>query len=71
MNASRAWQEVAPINKAEKRFHLVGWLLFLVCAVLFIAQSLTDNNLLGLSGSIVFFAGCVAFLIPLVGNWHR
>jgi len=70
-NASCAWQEVAPINKAEKRFQLAGWLLFLVCAVLFIAQGLTDNNLLGLIGSIVFFVGCVAFLIPLVGNWHR
>ena len=64
-------REVAAINKAEKRFHLAGWLLFLVCAIFFIAQSLTDNNLLGLSGSIVFFAGCVAFLIPLARNWHR
>jgi len=49
----------------------VGWLLFLVCAFFFIAQSLTDNNILGLSGSIIFFAGCIAFLIPLLGNWHK
>ena len=61
----------SPINKAEKCYHLAGWLLFIVCAVFFIAQSLTDNNLLGLGGSIVFFAGCVAFLIPLVGNWRK
>jgi predicted membrane channel-forming protein YqfA (hemolysin III family) len=63
--------EVAAIDKTEKRYHLAGWLLFIICAVFFIAQSLTDNNMLGLSGSIIFFAGCVAFLIPLVSNWRR
>lgn len=62
---------VDSISKKEKRYHLVGWLLFLVCAVFFIAQSLTDNNILGLSGSVIFLAGCIAFLIPLVGNWHK
>jgi len=59
------------INKAEKRFHLLGWLLFSVCAVFFIMQSLTDNNIFGLTGSIVFLAGCVSFLIPLVINWNK
>jgi len=59
------------ISKKEKRYHLAGWLLFLVCAIFFIAQSLTDNNTLGLSASIIFFTGCIAFLIPLVGNWRK
>ncbi|HUU64867.1 MAG TPA: hypothetical protein VMW37_02025 [Dehalococcoidales bacterium] len=59
------------INKAEKRFHLLGWLLFLVCAVFFIMQSLTDNNIFGLIGSVVFLTGCVAFLIPLVHHWNK
>jgi len=27
--------------------------------------------MMGLTGSIVFFAGCIAFLIPLVGNWRK
>ena len=71
MCAAFARQEVAAINKTEKRYHLAGWLLFLVCAVFFIAQSLTDNNIMGLTGSIIFFAGCIAFLIPLVGNWRK
>jgi len=62
---------VASISKTEKRYQLAGWLLFIVCAIFFIAHNLTDNNLLGLGGSIVFFAGCVAFLIPLVSNWHK
>jgi len=59
------------INKAEKRFHLLGWLLFLVCAVFFIMQSLTDNNIFSLIGSVVFLTGCVAFLIPLVHHWNK
>ena len=59
------------ISKKEKVYHLAGWLLFLVCAFFFIAQSLTDNNLFGLSGSIIFLIGCIAFLIPLVGNWRK
>lgn len=69
--AALAGQEVASISKKEKRYHLAGWLLFLVCAFFFIAQSLTDNNILGLSGSIIFLAGCIVFLIPLVVNWHK
>jgi uncharacterized membrane protein YhhN len=63
--------EVDSISKTEKRYHLAGWLLFLVCAIFFIAQNLTDNNILGLSGSVIFLAGCIAFLIPLVCNWHK
>jgi predicted membrane channel-forming protein YqfA (hemolysin III family) len=59
------------INKGEKRFHLLGWLLFLVCAVFFIMQSLKSNNILGLTGSVIFLIGCVAFLIPLVLGWKN
>jgi len=59
------------ITKSEKRFHLLGWLLFLVCAVFFILDSLTDNNTFGLTGSIVFLAGCIVFLLPLVYNWNN
>jgi len=50
----------------EKRFHLTGWLLFLVCAILFIMQNLLHSDLVGLIGSVVFLLGCIAFLIPLV-----
>ncbi|MFC1915093.1 cytochrome oxidase subunit III [Chloroflexota bacterium] len=54
------------ISKAEKRFQIVGWLLFLVCAVFFIMQSLTDNNIFGFTGSLIFLAACFVFLIPLI-----
>ena len=55
----------------EKQFHLLGWLLFLLCAILFIVQSLTDNQAMGLAGSVVFLLGCIVFLIPLIRDWHE
>jgi hypothetical protein len=34
-------------------------------------QSLKSNNILGLTGSVIFLIGCVAFLIPLVLGWKN
>ena len=53
-------------QRRERKFHLWGWLLFLVCAGLFIASSREADNLLGLVGSIIFLVACVIFLIPLL-----
>jgi len=50
----------------EMRFHLWGWILFLVCAVFFIASSIVSNNILSLVGSIIFLIACVVFIVPLV-----
>jgi len=53
-------------RKRERKFHLWGWILFLVCAGFFIASSIASGSTLGLIGSIIFLAGCVVFIIPLV-----
>ena len=53
-------------SKQEKKFHLWGWILFLVCAGFFIASSIKGGDVLGLTGGIVFLAGCVVFLIPFL-----
>ena len=50
----------------EVKFHLWGWILFLVCAVFFIASSIVSNNVLSLVGSIVFLIACVVFIVPIV-----
>ncbi len=55
----------------EKRFHLWGWSLFLVCAGFFIASGIVTGSLLGIIGSIVFLVGCVIFIIPLVSGENR
>jgi predicted membrane channel-forming protein YqfA (hemolysin III family) len=50
----------------EVKFHLWGWILFLVCAGFFIASSIASNNVLGLIASIIFLIACVVFIVPLV-----
>jgi predicted membrane channel-forming protein YqfA (hemolysin III family) len=55
-------------NNRNAKFHLWGWILFLVCAGLFITSSLQTGDLLALAASIVFFIACVVFIIPLVGS---
>jgi len=53
-------------GKRETRFHLCGWLLFVVCAGFFIASSIESNDFPGLVGSIIFLIACVVFIVPLV-----
>jgi uncharacterized membrane protein YhaH (DUF805 family) len=55
-----------PVNngKREARFHLWGWLLFVVCAGFFIASNIESNDILGLIGSIIFLIACVVFIVP-------
>lgn len=53
-------------SNRERKFHLWGWILFIICAAFFIAASIKDDNALTLIGSIIFLVACVVFLIPLV-----
>ncbi|MDP6043712.1 MAG: hypothetical protein QF906_00780 [Dehalococcoidales bacterium] len=55
----------------EKKLHLSGWILFLVCALLFIASGLSNGDLMSLVGSFIFLAGCVVFIIPLLAKRKR
>ena len=47
-----------------QRFDLWGWILFLVCALLFGAAGLRDGDVLMTVGSAVFLVACVLFLLP-------
>ncbi len=47
-------------------FHLVGWILFLACAFLFLYVAIRDGDFVLALASLVFLAGCIAFLIPLL-----
>jgi len=58
-------------RRNNKRFHLLGWLLFLVCAIFFIAQDLDTGNVMGLIGSVIFLLGCFAFIVPLLKHWRE
>ena len=52
--------------KQEVKYHFLGWVVFVICAVLFIASSLKSGDILMLVASIVFLAACIIFIIPLI-----
>lgn len=53
-------------KQREMSFSLWGWILFVVCALFFIASSLQGRDVLGIIGSLIFLAACFVFLYPLV-----
>ena len=56
-------------QERERQFQIFGWVFFLVCSFFFIADSVTAGSPLGLVGSVIFFLGCIVFLIPFA--WKR
>ena len=61
--------------KSGKRFEtwqaIFGWVLFVVCAVLFMAAGWKNRDLLTFLGSVIFFLACLVFLVPLVRSAAR
>lgn len=64
------------MNKNQKhqvgegiKYQIAGWILFIVCAILFIASSLKNHDTLTFIGSIFFFVACILFLIPIVRTY--
>jgi len=49
----------------ERKYQLAGWILFIVCAIFFIASSLKNKDMLAFIGSVIFLIACIVFLIPL------
>jgi predicted membrane channel-forming protein YqfA (hemolysin III family) len=50
----------------EAKLHFLGWILFILCAVLYTASSIRNHDVLAIAASILFLVGCVVFMIPLV-----
>ena len=50
----------------ERKFHLWGGILVVVCGGFFIASAAEANNILGLAGSIIFLVACLVFIVPLL-----
>lgn len=47
-----------------QRLDLWGWILFLLCALLFAAAGLRDGDVLITAGSVLFLVACVFFIVP-------
>lgn len=45
------------------RYELWGWVLFLLCAVIFIAVGVRDRDPLMVVGSVAFLVACVLVLL--------
>ena len=50
----------------NKRLNFIGWILFVVSSLCFIASSI--GNFWAMAGSIFFFVACIVFLIALFRN---
>ncbi len=51
-------------QRKEHRINLVGWWLFVISALFFIATSVRAGDMLGLIGALFFLVACFIFLIP-------
>jgi hypothetical protein len=49
-----------------RRTEILGWVLFVLSALGFIISSLRLGDLAGLLGGVLFLAGCLVFLLPLI-----
>ncbi len=45
---------------------IVGWILFVICAIFFLASGLKNDDILTIIGSAAFLIACFVFLYPLV-----
>jgi hypothetical protein len=55
-------------SKRERGVQLCGWILFVVCALFFIANSVKGKDVLGFIGSFVFLIACFVFLVPFLSK---
>ena len=53
-------------EKKELKFQFWGWILFIVCALIFIASSIRMGDVLMLIGSLFFLVACFLFIVPLL-----
>jgi predicted membrane channel-forming protein YqfA (hemolysin III family) len=51
-------------------YQIIGWGLFIICAIFFIASSIQNHDTLTLIGSVIFLIACIVFLIPLFKNFQ-
>jgi predicted membrane channel-forming protein YqfA (hemolysin III family) len=54
------------MSRRDAILHLIGWLLFLSCAALFLVSGIRSGDALVLVGSLIFLAACLVFIVPLI-----
>ena len=66
------WQDISMKEKQENherheiKYQIIGWILFILCAIFFIVSSLRNQDILSFIGSVIFLIACIVFIIPLI-----
>jgi len=42
----------------------LGWLLFFLCSLIYMLDSIINGNSIMFVGGLLFFLGCVMFMLP-------
>ena len=50
----------------DRRFHIAGWVLFILSALSFTVSSWNSGDLVALAGALLFLIACFVFLVPLL-----
>jgi hypothetical protein len=48
----------------DRKLELLGWCLFIVSALFFIASTARSGDVIGFVGSLFFLFACLVFLVP-------
>lgn len=59
-----------PIQE-DTKYQLAGWVLFILCAVLYAVSSLRNHDILSFIGSLIFLIACLVFLVPVVKSIRK
>lgn len=46
----------------KRRLEMLGWILFVICALLYLYSGIIDNDPLVILGSIIFLVACAVFI---------
>ncbi len=63
--------EIKNQKKFEKICQLIGWVLFIVSALFFMASSFRSGDLIGFMGGSFFLVACFVFLIPFIHSQSK
>jgi len=58
--------EIVTNDRIEKRAHIIGWGLFIICALFFLVSSIVNKDAFAFVGSLTFLLACFVFLFPLL-----
>lgn len=52
----------------DRNCHIIGWSLFIISSLFYMAASIRAGDTIGLLGGLFFFAACLIFLLPFISH---